>query len=170
MDAKNAAAENALKYLIKSRSLTDFLAKTEPGVVGDGADTKMDTTEDDNQLPLQHVASFALYKLLLSWGEDINSVTITNKTIPIVPQPPGITGTNDLGAVNTNKIPGEQRPSKKMPADAANMNPVMLVNQMLPNVVFEQVDDIRSVASPNPHFTYKCTIDNKTFNGSGKMI
>lgn len=35
---------------------------------------KMDVTEDGTQppLPWQHVASFALYKLFTSWGEDPN--------------------------------------------------------------------------------------------------
>lgn len=35
---------------------------------------KMDVTEDGTQppLPWQHVASFALYKLFTSWGEDLN--------------------------------------------------------------------------------------------------
>lgn len=65
--AKNAAAEVALKHLIKSNKLSE-MKKDEEG------NEKMDVTEDGTQppLPWQHVASFALYKLFTSWGEDLN--------------------------------------------------------------------------------------------------
>lgn len=65
--AKNSAAENALKHLVKHNKLTE-LKKDE----NDGE--KMDIIEDDvNQpLPWTHVASFAIYKLFTSWGEDPN--------------------------------------------------------------------------------------------------
>lgn len=39
----------------------------------------MDVSEDDaaqNPLPWQHVASFAIYKLFSSWGEDPNVIRV----------------------------------------------------------------------------------------------
>ena len=66
------AAENALKYIVKNRQFS-ALKKDEDG------DEKMETTEDSAPtLPWQHVASFALYKLLHAWGEDPNQTRGVN--------------------------------------------------------------------------------------------
>lgn len=69
VQAKNAAAETAIRHFIKSKQ-TEI--KQEEGT------EKMDVTEDESQTPLpwQHVASFAIYKLFSSWGEDPNIVKV----------------------------------------------------------------------------------------------
>ncbi|XP_063916439.1 uncharacterized protein LOC135132316 isoform X2 [Zophobas morio] len=137
MEAKSMAAENALKYIVKNRQFS-ALKKDEDG------DEKMETTEDGAPtLPWQHVASFALYKLLHAWGEDPNQ---TRGDAVAQPQ-----------ATN--------RPAKKMPENAAHMNPMMLLNQMLPHAQFEELG--RQGNPPNVIFTFKCTIDGQNFTGTG---
>lgn len=73
--AKNNAAESALRHYVKTKNMTD-IKKID---IQEG-DEKMDTSEEDNQtppLPWQHVASFAIYKLLSSWGDDPNVVKVS---------------------------------------------------------------------------------------------
>jgi hypothetical protein len=65
MEAKSMAAEAALKYIVKNRQFSAFKKED--------CDDKMELGEDGSPtLPWQHVASFALFKLLNSWGEDPN--------------------------------------------------------------------------------------------------
>lgn len=67
--AKNAAAESAIRHFIKSK-------KNEIKHDEDGNE-KMDVDdESETPLPWQHVASFAIFKLFSSWGEDPNIVKV----------------------------------------------------------------------------------------------
>ncbi|XP_044272846.1 double-stranded RNA-specific editase 1-like isoform X2 [Tribolium madens] len=137
MEAKSMAAENALKYIVKNRQFS-ALSKDAEG------DEKMEVGEDGTPtLPWQHVASFALYKLLNSWGEDPNQAR---------------------GESGPGQLP-QNRPAKKMPENAAHMNPLMLLNQMMPHVQFEELG--RTGNPPNVIFTFKCTIDGQSFSGTG---
>lgn len=73
VQAKNNAAEAAIRYFIKSKKLNE-MKRDEEG------NEKMEVTEDDAEqtpLPWQHVASFAIYKLFSSWGEDPNIVKVS---------------------------------------------------------------------------------------------
>jgi hypothetical protein len=57
MEAKSMAAEAALKYIVKNRQFSAFKKED--------CDDKMELGEDGSPtLPWQHVASFALLKLL----------------------------------------------------------------------------------------------------------
>ncbi|KAK9872610.1 hypothetical protein WA026_018745 [Henosepilachna vigintioctopunctata] len=146
--AKNIAAEKALKYLVKHKKLmqapnpicsapnpvcsTPNQAGTEP----------MDPTEkEEKDMPLawQQFASFAVYKLLASWGEDPNSIKEDTKV--------------------------NKKPSKKIPENAHLMHPLMLLNQMMPLVRFEELS--RSANGHNFTYTFKCTVDGQTFVGNG---
>ncbi|RZC18425.1 double-stranded RNA-specific editase Adar [Asbolus verrucosus] len=145
MEAKSMAAEAALKYIVKNRQFSAFKKDED-------ADEKMEVAEDGSPtLPWQHVASFALYKLLNSWGEDPNQargvITSVNMQDSIGGQPP------------------QNKPAKKMPENAAHMNPLMLLNQMLPHARFEELG--RSGNPPNVVFTFKCTVDGQIFTGTG---
>ncbi|XP_015838023.1 double-stranded RNA-specific editase Adar isoform X2 [Tribolium castaneum] len=137
MEAKSMAAENALKYIVKNRQFS-ALSKDVEG------DDKMEMGEDGTPtLPWQHVASFALYKLLNAWGEDPNQTR---------------------GDAGPGQIP-QNRPSRKMPENAAHMNPLMLLNQMMPHAQFEELG--RTGNPPNVIFTFKCTVGGQSFNGTG---
>lgn len=72
MQAKNNAAEAALRHFIKSKKINEVKPE-------DDGEEKMDVSEEDGAeapLPWQHVASFAIFKLFSSWGEDPNIVRV----------------------------------------------------------------------------------------------
>ncbi|CAH0563376.1 unnamed protein product [Brassicogethes aeneus] len=135
--AKNSAAESAIKYLIKHKRISSMGSE-------EGGEEKMDVDEanadgTEAPLPWQHVASFALFKLFTSWGEDTR--------------------------VNVEGEKIEHRPSKVMPANPDKMQPLMLLNQMLPHAQFEEVG--KTGAPPNVLFTFNCKVDEHVFQGSG---
>ncbi|XP_028138815.1 double-stranded RNA-specific editase 1 [Diabrotica virgifera virgifera] len=141
INAKNTAAEAALKHYVKTNKLTE-VKKDDEG------NEKMDVSEDDATqapLPWQHVASFALYKLFSSWGEDLN--VNQNQSIP-----------------SGEKL-HENKPAKKMPENPDTINPLMLVNQMLPQAQFEEIG--KTGNPPNVLFSFKCIVDGESFIGTG---
>lgn len=58
----------------------------------------------------------------------------------------------------------DKRPAKKLPEKAAEMNPIMLLNQMRPNAVYEDAGTVG--LPPNVHFTVNCTVGEEVFHGS----
>ncbi|XP_076270282.1 double-stranded RNA-specific editase Adar-like isoform X3 [Rhynchophorus ferrugineus] len=145
--AKNVAAEIALKYLIKTKQ---FRVKKE-----ENGDEKMEIQEDGNQvLPWSHIASFAMYKLFTSWGEDPALATKTPDPTTSAPRSP-----------SSAPIRTDPKPAKKMPDNPEKMNPLMLMNQMLPSAEWEDLG--KTGNPPNVIFLFKVTIDGQTFNGSG---
>lgn len=150
--AKNAAAETALKYLVKNKQLN--LKKEEDP---EGGDEKMEIGEDDGTqvMPWSHIASFAMYKLFSTWGEDPSAANRAQELMGTVPKP----------AAPTTTTRAELRPAKKMPDNPERVNPLMLMNQMLPHAQWNEVG--KSGVPPNVVFTFSVTVDGKTFNGTG---
>ncbi|XP_066246274.1 double-stranded RNA-specific editase Adar-like isoform X2 [Euwallacea similis] len=145
--AKNAAAEVALKHLVKNKQ---FLKKSE----NDEDQMEVDNEETEEQvMPWSHIASFAMYKLFCAWGEDPNIVT----------KIPG--GGEGLGAPAINNAPREPKPARKMPDNPQTMNPMMLMNQMLPGSVWNEVG--KHGNPPNVSFTYQVTVGDKHYCGTG---
>lgn len=145
MEAKANAAEAALQHIFKNRQQS----AGQPAPPQENAeDAGVDTEGDLNRIvPWQHVASFALFKLLNTWGDLTNTSGITKSG-------ESVTGT-----------PLQNRAAAKIPENAATLNPLMLMNQVLPSAQFEELD--RSGTPPNIIFTFKCTVDKETFIGSG---
>ncbi|XP_060522172.1 double-stranded RNA-specific editase Adar-like isoform X2 [Cylas formicarius] len=169
IQAKNAAAENALKYLVKNKQLK--LTKSEEGTEGGGGgggrqdDTteegeKMDiqTDEGSTVMPWQHVASFALFKLFSSWGED---PVLTSR----VSQAQELLGGPKVAVTPGERVDTITKPAKKLPNKPEEINPLMLLNQMCPQAQFEELG--KAGTPPNVTFTFQVTIDGQTFNGSG---
>lgn len=44
---------------------------------GDEGDEKMEVSDEEAPLPWQHVASFAIFKLFSSWGDDPNILKVS---------------------------------------------------------------------------------------------
>nr|XP_023018647.1 nuclear transcription factor Y subunit beta-like isoform X1 [Leptinotarsa decemlineata] len=135
MQAKNAAAETALKHFVKSHKLSE-VKKDEEG------NENMDLSEEDaqNPLPWQHVVSFALFKLFSSWEQGLSEGTVSSKV-------------------------NEPKQAKKMPANPETVNPLMMINQMLPQAHFEEVG--KTGVPPNVLFSFKCIVDEDVFLGTG---
>lgn len=62
----------------------------------------------------------------------------------------------------------ENKPSKKMPENPEQMNPLMLLNHLRPNTKFEELG--KSGNPPNCVFTFQCTLDDETFVGRGNWV
>ncbi|KAL3278648.1 hypothetical protein HHI36_016185 [Cryptolaemus montrouzieri] len=131
--AKNNCAEKVLKYLVKHKKLVQQNPKDE------AMDTSEEPNEGDMPLAWQQFASFALYKLFASWGEDVSAIKEE-------PRP-------------------TKKPSKKLPPNANLMNPLMLLNQMIPHAHFEELPNVFN--GHYPTFKYKCTVDGQEFLGTG---
>lgn len=54
-----------------------------------------------------------------------------------------------------------------MPPNPETINPLMLLNQMMPQARFEEIG--RSGNPPQVIFSFRCTVDNQSFVGSGKL-
>ncbi|XP_050311218.1 double-stranded RNA-specific editase Adar isoform X2 [Anthonomus grandis grandis] len=154
--AKNAAAETALKHIIKNKQVPS-LKKDDP----DG-DEKMDTGEEDSTqvMPWSHIASFAMYKLFSMWGEDPNLV---NRVSPQDVQ--GQAAAATTAALNKSAEKAALKPSKKMPENPEKMNPLQLMHQMFPNAVWEEIG--KSGNPPNVVFTFGLSVEGKQFQGTG---
>lgn len=59
----------------------------------------------------------------------------------------------------------EHKPAKKMPDNAADMNPIMLLNQMRPLTTYEEIS--KDGTPPNVIFTFSCICDGQSFTGKG---
>ncbi|KAK9886180.1 hypothetical protein WA026_015691 [Henosepilachna vigintioctopunctata] len=137
--AKNAAAEVAIKYLIKDKLIAQFGSTDSDSEKMDISDTNEDA---DGPIPWQQVASFAIHKLLVACRVDPTQIAVKEE----------------------HPTPNELRPAKKLPENAASLNPLMVVNQMSPQAQYEEVSQ---VGMPhNCSYTIKCTVDNQQYTGT----
>lgn len=113
---------------------------------------KIEEASEEPTLPWQHVASFALHKLFSAWDEggDITERLVTN-----------VTTTAD----GTPVVP-EKKPAKKMPPNPETMNPIMLLNQMVPHAQYVELS--KAGNPPSIVFTYKCSANGQSFIGRGE--
>lgn len=104
------------------------------------------------------MASFALHKLFSTWDE---SGDMTERLVM---------GSATLATIEGREraVPLENKPAKKMPPNPEKMNPVMLLNQMVPHAVFEELS--KAGNPPNVIYTYKCVISGRSFIGRGKFF
>lgn len=65
-----------------------------------------------------------------------------------------------------NTGPKEPKPAKKMPDNPELMNPLMLMHQMMPTAVWEEVES--KGTPPNVVFTFSLSVEGNQFFGSGK--
>ncbi|KAK5640846.1 hypothetical protein RI129_009393 [Pyrocoelia pectoralis] len=157
--AKNAAAETALKYLVLSK--VNRSQSMDPAALipeGGEPEIKMEVVEENSEeISWSHVACYALHKLLSSWDEGA-TLNLAEKVSQVTNN-----GGNDSTDSGKDKII-EKRPAKKLPENASEMNPLMLLNQMVPNAIYEEVS--KEGNPPHVTFTIKCTIGNDIFFGT----
>ncbi|KAF5289764.1 hypothetical protein FQA39_LY03681 [Lamprigera yunnana] len=150
--AKNAAAETALKHMVLNKVKTLPTVSPTTSQDAEGTEMKVDMEDGSDGISWSHVACYALHKLLNGWDEG-NTFSLTEKIVQ--------SGDSGDGVRTVEK----KKPAKKLPDMAHTMNPVMLLNQMVPNAMFVEI--AREGNPPNIVFTVKCTIENDEFFGSG---
>ncbi|GJQ73310.1 hypothetical protein Trydic_g13681 [Trypoxylus dichotomus] len=160
--AKTSAAEMAVRSMI----LNKLRITAQPPPVADEElkDMKMEVTEENqDDVSWTHIASFAIHKLFSSWGDDGNMADMISRSSSYVSL-----NENNLSAKDsTSSIQAqpEQKPAKRLPENAALMNPIMLLNQMHPSAKYEELG--KTGTPPHIQFTIKCTVGNQSFIGTG---
>lgn len=180
--ARQNAAENALKCLLlekmtaaamkervdaESESSTTTTSATpmetgtstgtseEPGQEGQATGKEEngdDGAEENDDVPWSSLASFALYKLFLEWQNQGTVVPIPRPGVP---------------ALTKNRPEPKPSTEKQLPPNAADIHPVMLLNQMRPGTTYTEVGRIGT--PPNIQFTLGVEINGCTYTGTGKF-
>ncbi|XP_044730179.1 uncharacterized protein LOC123293425 isoform X2 [Chrysoperla carnea] len=145
--AKQKACENALKGYIASK----IKAKQQGNTSAESMETEDSKPEDEDagdDVSWCHLASFALYKLMDSW-QDVSEIMQPDAIFQKIHQKPSST----------------PKPIKELPANAADIHPVMLLHQMRPGIVIEDVSS--SGQTPHIIYTVKVNIDGDQIFGQG---
>nr|CAD7577459.1 unnamed protein product [Timema californicum] len=124
----------------------DTASECEEGSIAEG---KPGAPEDE--VPWGNLASFALYKLFVEWQQQGTPVPLTKP----------IAQTVTLGPKSNPPAP-----MKKIPENPTERHPVMLLNQLRPGVVFNELSRVGT--PPDVTFTLEVTVDGTSYTGSGK--
>lgn len=116
----------------------------------DNTESMEGSGETPDEIPWSSLASFALYKLFLEWQNQ--------GTVVPVPRP---------GLSPKVKKEGEKKPveKKELPANAELIHPVMLLNQMRPGLIYNEVSRVGN--PPNITFTLAIEVDGQEYTGTG---
>ncbi|KRT79582.1 hypothetical protein AMK59_6674, partial [Oryctes borbonicus] len=161
--AKTSAAEMAVRSMILNK--LRITAQAAPATTEEESkEVRMEVTEENqDDVSWTHIASFAIHKLFSSWGDDGNMADMISRSNSYVSLSESNVSNKD--GASTIQAQPEQKPAKKLPENAALMNPIMLLNQMHPNAKYEELG--KSGTPPHIQFTIKCTVGNQSFIGTG---
>ncbi|XP_059488169.1 double-stranded RNA-specific editase 1-like [Neocloeon triangulifer] len=173
--AKQAAAENALRNLLMEKmaqsesgageseemnikeeenkaNISDVPPGEEPPLLDqEGRPVNGQPPQPEDDVPWGSLASFALYKLFNEWQSQGVNVNFKPASKPAA------------GQTETRAAPA---PMKKLPDNPTDRHPVMLLNQLRPNAVFEDAGS--QGVPPNIMFTVSVTVDSASYQGIGK--
>jgi hypothetical protein len=157
--ARNNVAEKILRDMVIER-MKKFpkKEKTEKKEGNESGDTDIEmpdaTTEEEEEVPMTHLASYALHKLFAEWAKEGYEVPDFRTPIQIpegVPKPP----------INT---PPKARID--LPANAEKTHPAMLLQVMRPGIQYQELGS--EGTTPNVVHAIGVTVDEQQFIGSGK--
>lgn len=125
-------------------------------------DVQMEEVEDEEDEEMlfswSHIASFALHKLLTSWDEGGSFINAIN----------GNTAKVQSVTCTKPEVKSEMKPAKKLPENASTKNPIMLIYQMRPNTIFQELSVVST--PPKVMFSFKCLVDDQEFTGHGNIL
>ncbi|XP_052893415.1 uncharacterized protein LOC128301126 [Anopheles moucheti] len=174
--AKAKASEKALREVIlaqmtrmkqqriaqqkqqQQQQLAEGLSST-PEVIDDEG---MDGIETDD-LPMEHLASFALHKLFAEWEAEGFEVPILKMTRGKLTAQVPATGEKGAG---TSLIPKVTKTVADLPPNAAKYHPTALFAYMRPQVTFEDLG--LNVDQQNREFSVGVKCDGQQFIGKGR--
>ncbi|XP_039292321.1 double-stranded RNA-specific editase 1 isoform X2 [Nilaparvata lugens] len=186
--AKQMACENALKDILVTRMQAQTLApagdlvkeEESASVAGDKDETMStdgstrggsDPRHLEDDMPWGCLASFALHKLFSEWqnqgveipfNKPMMSLRMRRPGPPPMggpPVPPGPSPNQSGGALQANI-----HPMKKIPDDAHKKHPVLMLNQLIPGLQYQERMDGHL---PNATFVFSLSIEGQLFTGSG---
>lgn len=161
--AKARASEKALRDLViaqmsKARSNAEKPANGNSETEG-AEDVDMAEVSDNDDVPMLHLASYALYKLFNEWqneGFDIPAIKPTKAPIKLTPG-----GTHPLAP----KVP---KTKADLPADATTRHPTALLAFMRPQVPYEDLGSNNTNDPTQREFSVGVTVDGQRFIGKAR--
>lgn len=120
---------------------------------GSGGDVDMTDVNEEDEVPMTHLASYALHKLFAEWAEQGFEVPDFKVLFSGGPEV----------AVEKANVPA---PRSELPANANSLHPAMLLAQMRPGITYQ--DLACQGTTPNVIHCMGVTVDGKQFIGNGK--
>lgn len=161
--AKAQASEKALRDLFIAQMAKERQRVKTSSTNGDNnsvsEDVEMAESNDSEEVPMLHLASFALYKLFNEWQN-------AGFEIPSIKPPKPAVKLNEAG--QNPLAPKVAKTKADLPSDAATRHPTALLAFMRPQVPYE---DLGSNNSPEPakrEFSVGVTVDGQRFIGKAR--
>ncbi|XP_058123237.1 double-stranded RNA-specific editase B2-like [Anopheles coustani] len=139
------------------------MSETEPDGESSLHDSEMDVDDsgETDDLPMEHLAAFALHKLFSEWENEGFEVPTLKPQKPKLVAPPV-----ETGIVGQPSMPKVTKTVADLPADAATRHPTELFAYMRPQVAYQ---DLGSNDDPlNREFTASISVEGKEFIGRGR--
>ncbi|KAJ1527812.1 hypothetical protein ONE63_007758 [Megalurothrips usitatus] len=166
--AQQEAAEAALRGLFFDKMM-EQLAKKEADGDADMKDLNQSidnqvenvSTMPEDETPWGSLASLAMFKMATQW-QTSGTFSAPNTSPAPAPCSPKVSNASSI-SVNSTVSPGSDLKSK-IPNNASEMDPVMLLNQLVPNSKFSEL--ARDVRSGSTLFTLSVDFNGSSYHGS----
>lgn len=124
-----------------------------------GADVEMtEATNDEEEVPMTHLASYALHKLFAEWAKEGYEVPDFRAPVPVL---------DHTAAVTNNKpTPGTPKIRTELPATPEKLHPAMLLQIMRPGTQYVELGS--QGTTPNITHAIGVTVDGQQYIGNGK--
>lgn len=164
--AKARASEKALRDLVIAQMSKAKLPEPKPAN-GNGENNETAANEDvdmadvseNDDVPMLHLASYALYKLFNEWqNEGFEIPTIKSVKAPVKLTPAGV---HPLAP----KVP---KTKADLPADASTRHPTALLAFMRPQVPYEDLGSNNTNNPADREFSVGVTVDGERFIGKAR--
>lgn len=154
--AKHAAAEAALRSFVQFKNAPE--AQQAMNMHISDLDFTSDVTENEG----------SLFNAFQPVGNSISTgAGDTNSIEPVdVSQAPAVQNGNGISS-HPMLPPTRRNTSSRLPIHPGDKSPVMLLNELRPGIKFECVSED---GEPYAKFTMSVTIDDETFEGTGKFL
>jgi len=152
--ARNNVAEKVLRDMVIEK-MKKHPRKEETKDANGSGDIEMAENEED-EVPMTHLASYALHKLFVEWSEQ-------GFDVPDFRQAIQVEAVKEAAEKGDKKLPA---PRAALPANAASLHPAMLLQQMRPGTQYQDLGSQGTV--PNVIHCMGVTVDTKQFIGNGK--
>lgn len=164
--AKAKASEKALRDLVIAQmskaKATEAAKNGNGGGDADGAsneDVEMADVSENDDVPMLHLASYALYKLFNEWqneGFEIPAIKPVKAAVKLSP-----TGAHPLA-------PKVAKTKADLPEDAATRHPTALLAFMRPQVPYEDLGSNNATDPAKREFQVGVTVDGEKFIGKAR--
>lgn len=151
-NARNNVAEKVLRDMVILK-MKNCPKKPANSNGANGGDVDMADAAEEDEVPMTHLASYALHKLFAEWAEQGFEV----------PDFKNLFGGNDVSEAVESKVPA---PRADLPPNAGSLHPSMLLAQMRPGIQYQDLGS--QGTTPNVIHCMGVTVDGKQYIGNGK--